>query len=457
MPEPETVPKPKVDLQAEVATKRQPKVEPERPETLPLPGGEHEAVTRPVRLATDDPVMSAARPSTVEVDDALVESAQIASGEWQTAEALPAASPSEELTLEPVREDETIFDPRTPPPAPLSSEPLAIRQAGLLGDVRYAFSVVFGMARDRKELGGMRERLARERAERARRLLDIAKTALADATLAHPLLVSARRTIEGIAEERQGRRESAGRAQTEAEKHDGERAASNKAGAAKLEKIAGEVERIEGRLRPLERDALERRKALDTLRGQLAEVERKIAALDRRTGAARDASERASIDAELAVRRAEKQDIVAEEPNAQAAIAELTPQIAELETKLAELKEAARRTSELTASEDARLVHAARTARERRAAEVRAESDLAAAEIVELRALGEALDRERPREIAMRFRPVDEHSAAIGMIERRILEIEDASAGVHRPALFRGIALMAAALILAAVLLGLLL
>jgi chromosome segregation ATPase len=347
----------------------------------------------------------------------------------------------------------TTFDPRTPPPEPLAtSEPLAVRRGGLWGDVRYAAAVVLGVARGRKELGDMKVRLARERDERGRRLVEIARAAESDDEV--PNIDDARLALRNIADDRAARRRAIALASAATAKADQDRGATSRGAADKLRTLDVELARIDAQLAPIEKQAADAKKDLDALRARLADVDKRLAALDRRAAAARDPAERATIDADLAVARAERGTYVRDEPAKQQAIAALQPQIAELTNARDAARNQAVAVRAQAEADDQRLALGGRAARDRMVAEERALLELDATEAATLAALGETLDRARPRQLAIRFRAVDEHAASIGAIERRILEIEDATAAIDRGALYRGLALMAGTIVLTGVLIG---
>jgi chromosome segregation ATPase len=215
------------------------------------------------------------------------------------------------------------------------------------------------------------------------------------------------------------------------------------------------VAAVEAKLKPVEKEAAERKKAIETHRGQIHAMTKRIDGIERRMGAARDGAERAAAEAELAAARAEHKLMIAEEPKLVAAHAEVLPRIDALQAERTRLQRQAQATRDEHATTDIRLQATAKEAREKRDRADAARRGNEAARDAELAQLGAALDRERPPALRHRFRIVDDHAATIGSIERRILEIETAVAGVHMWAMVRGLGVVALALVLAAILAGL--
>jgi len=342
--------------------------------------------------------------------------------------------------------------PSVPELSPVSAPPAP--RGGFLGDVGYAFAVMFGALRGRRELASVRQRLEFERAERSRRLVDVARAALADPKVRSESLDAARDSLPLLDNER-GRHIAA----VEEADRDAARSAEGQTELARdtarrVAELEAGIGRLDGELRPVEADAARRKKALEDVRATLADSAKRIAAVEKRLEAARDADLRASLQAELAVARAERQALLRDEPTAVNAVAELEPRVAELRGQQEELRAGIAAARAEAARKDEALVAAARDARARQAEAQRARVSIEAARDAELLALGQALDRERPPALAPRFRPADEHAAAIAIIERRMVEIADASAAVDRRSLYRGLAMIAGVIVLVGVVLG---
>lgn len=354
--------------------------------------------------------------------------------------------------------DETVFDPRSPAPERLASvEPLAPESTGIVGDVRYAFVVTWRLLRGRKELGKVNARLQAERAERARRLIEVARSAVGDVALEHPSLRAARDRLADLEDDRAKHDAAAADAEEESRRADEEHEAARSGSAAHEAALVKAIDTVEGRLRPLEEQIVETKKGLDDLRAQLGSIDRRTAALEKRITAGRKPEERSTLEADLAAARAERQGLVIDEPKLITAVATLEPEADALRRERDRLRADLRQSKEDGAAEESRWAARASELRERRTVEETARREAEEARDAELQALGEILDRERPRELANKFRPADEHASAIASIERRILEIQDAAATVDRGALYRGIAVISVAIIGLGVVAGLLL
>jgi hypothetical protein len=337
------------------------------------------------------------------------------------------------------------------------TQPLAVRRAGLLGDVGYALAVVRGLAAGSREKTAMRERLALERAARKKRLVEVARAAVADESVRTPLVESARERLVALEENRASLEADAAAAEESARRADDELAVERK----RAGETIAELERcriaLEARLKPLERELADRKKLIEMLRGELNGVARRIDGLERKLASAKDAGERAAVEAELAATRAERKQLADEEPGRQAAVAEIVPQI---DTELAErarLISEEHGTREQLKDTEAHLAGIVKEARGRRDRDLGEAHELEAARDADLIELGLALDKDRPPVLLHRFRPADEHAQAVAALERRVMEIDAAAASVDRWALVRGMSVLVLMLITVALGIALLL
>jgi hypothetical protein len=335
------------------------------------------------------------------------------------------------------------------PSRPTPAAPLAVRRAGVLGDLPYLFGVASGWWATRSELATIEERLALERAGRKHRLVETARLAIAETSLHGDELDAARERLAWHEGQRVQYAAAAAAADDEARRHDEERADMARKSSHQLAELGRALEAADARLRPLEKERQERKKAQDALAAQIAVATRRSEALERRVSAAQDPSARAGLEAELAAARAERQLLTGQAPAREAALRELDPRLA------AESGERRRLAGELGLARDAaahaeaHLTGAAREARDRAERERTAARGSELAREAELEQLGQVLDRDRPPLLRPRFRAVDEHSASIGQLERREREIQLARAGVDQRACARGagLLLLAAALL----------
>jgi chromosome segregation ATPase len=205
-----------------------------------------------------------------------------------------------------------------------------------------------------------------------------------------------------------------------------------------LEKRVVRLEREE--LAPLEAEATARKKRFDELKASIADSSKRIGAIEKRLARATVAEPelRADAEADLAAARAEKQALARDEPMLAESITDLAPKVEAKRKERDELRAEIKRNKDEAARETERLEFQAEAARARKTDSERSKKAVAVSKDQELVTLGEIIDRERPRALQLRLRPADEHAAAIAILERRILELEDAARVVDRSALIRG-------------------
>jgi hypothetical protein len=345
----------------------------------------------------------------------------------------------------PAREEDTAFDPRSPVAEPVATpalERIVIKRGGALGDIAYVGNVIYAAVTGRREVASLKERLGYERAARERRLVELAKLAAADTKVAQAGLEEARARLRMVDEDLAQKGKETTEAEAEAQRADralAEKLAELGRQAAELEKEIVALEREE--LAPLEAEAAARKRRLDDHKASRAETARRLAGLEKRLARATvtEPELRADAEVELAAVRAEEQALIREEPALDAAIRELEPTLADTRDRLEKLRARLARNRQEAAAETERLEFQAKAARGRKAEAERARKALAARKDTELVQLGEAIDRERPPELRLRLRPADEHGAAMAILERRILELEDASRVIDKGALLRGV------------------
>lgn len=325
------------------------------------------------------------------------------------------------------------------------TRPALPRQSGLLDDVRYVFTVVTGVARVRRELRRLRERLGEESDARLAKIMMLAREIVGDSSLVLPALDASREALVDIEERRSQLAGVVAAADADIEVINRTRATESEANAAALARLDRTVADLDQALEPLERKAAQVRKRCSALRDTLDTLGDRIRRLEANLGRIGDGAGRAGVEAELASVRAEREAVAMDEPAIIAKLGELEPEIATLtgerSERRAEIDAMRQRERESKASaEDKRST--AETGKQAIQADIaRADSERDQA----LRELGEALCRERPRRLALRLRPIDLHDDAITTLERHIYELEELVRGINRGALARGLLIIIAA------------
>ena len=317
--------------------------------------------------------------------------------------------------------------------------PTLPRRRGVLGDVLYVHTAVFGVAGSRRELATVEKKLAVEKKERERRLIDIARQALADGELDSRTLEGGRDELLTLEEKRSRRAGAIAAVDEEIATLEREREEERTRSRRTLDALKREIHTIEEKLEPLERKAQIARRKATRLREQLRELDRRIereeASLPGQ--AARDRG--AEVEANIASMRADREEVAREEPVITAELDDLEPAIASLSSARAD---AHGKVGKLESDEESDVVRTAEkltAARARRAVEERARAELEREQEQALRSLGERLNVERPRDLYLRLKPIEEHEVAIATLERRRVELGELVAGVDRWAFARGL------------------
>jgi hypothetical protein len=317
--------------------------------------------------------------------------------------------------------------------------PTLPRRRGVLGDVLYVHTAVFGVAGSRRELATVEKKLAVEKKERERRLIEIARQALADGELDSRTLEGGRDELLTLEEKRSRRAGAIAAVDEEIATLEREREEERARSRRTLDALKREIHTIEEKLEPLERKAQIARRKANRLRDQLRELDRRIereeASLPGQ--AARDRG--AEVEANIASMRADRGEVAREEPVIAAELDDLEPAIASLTSARADAQGKVRK---LESDEEADVVRTAEkltAARARRAVEERARAELERDQEQALRSLGERLNVERPRDLLLRLKPIEEHEVAIATLERRRVELGELVAGVDRWAFARGL------------------
>ncbi len=320
------------------------------------------------------------------------------------------------------------------------------RRRGLIGDVLYVHTAAFGVAGSRRELATVEKKLSVEKKERDRRLVELARTALADGELESSTLAGGRDELLGLEEKRSRRAGAIAAADEEIAAFEREREQDRTRTRRELDGLKREIASIEEKLEPLERKAQAARRKATRLRATLAELDKRIEREEASLPgeAARDRG--GEVEANIASMRAEREEVAREEPAIAAELDDLEPAIASLTSARADAQS---RAAKLEAAEQSAVVRTAEkitAARARKTVEERARGELEREQEDALRVLGERLNVERPLDLLPRLKPIEEHEVAIATLERRRVELGELVAGVDRWAFVRGLLWIALAL-----------
>jgi hypothetical protein len=345
------------------------------------------------------------------------------------------------------RDDETVAEVSIPVSmtgsVSLRHEASLPRQRGMLGDVRYVFTVTFGVAKARREAIAVAQSLAKQLGERKERLVGLGRAAVVSERFDHPALTTAREQLAVIEEDRSQHAGAVAAADTELDHVKRERAKRSKQIATDITTQEAELVAIAAKLEPLEREAQGARRRAGDLAVQLDKLDRAIRTTESSLTSIKTAkADRAAVQAEIATLKADRKQVQGDEPMLAAELDSLAPRIAALEAaradahaKIAELRESelndVRRAEELVTA-----IEAKRKVVERSQAEAEAARDKS------LYALAERLLIDRPTQLGRAFEPIDELDLTIATQERRAMELRELLGSVDRRAMARGITVM---------------
>ncbi len=327
--------------------------------------------------------------------------------------------------------------------------PTLPRRRGLVGDMLYVHTAFFGVAGSRRELAAVEKKLDAEKTARDRRLVELARGALADGELESSTLAGGRDEFIELEDKRSRRAGAIAAADEEIAALEREREQERTRSTRELAALKREIQTIEEKLEPLERKAQIARRKATRLRQTLAELDKRIERHEASLPGQQARDRGAEVESDIASMRAEREEFAQEEPAIAAELDDLEPAIASLTSARADARA---RASKLDSGEAAAVVRTAEkitAARARRAVEERAKGELEREQDEALRGLGERLNVERPLDLLIRLKPIEEHEVAIATLERRRVELGELVAGVDRWAFARG--LLWIALILGAV------
>jgi prefoldin subunit 5 len=317
------------------------------------------------------------------------------------------------------------------------------RKRGLLGDVRYVFTAVFGVRQSRRELAELEHRQELRQTSRKRHLVTLGRTAVVTDAFDHPALGKAREQLQRIEEERGRHAGAVAASDAELERVRRDRETKGKEHVEQTVKADAELAELSKKLEPLEKEAAGVRRRGQELRETVQKIDKKIADTEALMVSVKgEKMDKAAIQADIVTYKADKEAVLRDEPAIAAQLDALNPRIAaieasraELQKKKAELQKAEQddqhRTSELLAA-----IGAKRKVVERAAAEAEQARDTALLE------LGDKLYVDRPKDLATLLSPVDQIDLELGESDRRIMELREILSNIDRWKFSRGLAMI---------------
>ena len=368
----------------------------------------------------------------------------------------PAPSPEPERRADgsppPVRvESGSIDDDDDPTIVPTGDEPdpgalelrtpaALPRSPGLWGDMRYLFTVVFGLRRIRVELAETEAEIEAEKRSRDKQLGELARLAIADESIQTPMVEEAR---EQLVELEGARSKKAGAAAAVEEAISALQRERDKVAAEREKKVAeleARVAEVTAEIEPLEKQQAEVNRAVREFKLRLDNYDQRIDTEELKLDSG-DREVAAEAEATIASLRAEREAIAADEPALAEKLAEIEPRLRELKARRGDLT---RSISKLRRAEDESVVRSEERIAAARAHKLvvdRAAADMSREQNELLTELGQKLYDRPPPSIAPLILPLKETTVTLARLKDRATALAEERASVDRWPLFRGVAM----------------
>ncbi|MEO8554190.1 MAG: hypothetical protein ABI678_29645, partial [Kofleriaceae bacterium] len=332
----------------------------------------------------------------------------------------------------------------------LRSAAMLRRKRGVMGDVRYVFTALFGLRSAKKELGVLEDKQKIRQVSRRRHLLTLGRTAVTADALDHPALGRSREALQVVEEERSKHAGAVAAADAELERVRRDREAKAKQFAAHTSQTAQELAELAKKLEPLEKEAAGVRRRGADLKDQLRAIAKKVSDTEALLVSVKsEKMDRGNIQAELASLKADQKSVRRDEPEIAAELDALQPRIASL---TAQRSEAARKQEDRQKAEDEdqrRTIELYEAIGAKRKVAERAATEAETARDAVLFELGERLYVDRPKILGAQLSPIDQIDLELGESDRRVNELREIISNVDRWKIARGLAVIIVVLALA--------
>lgn len=405
------------------------------------------SIDPPGRVPDDE--FGRADPTTIDVSGAHRANAQVTIIRDAASAILrePVPAPPPDLAFEAERGDPTTNDNATmratiahaTPNQKLRNAAALRRKRGVWGDVRYVFTVVFGVRRAKAELAVLEAKQATRQAERRKHLVTLGRTAATTETIDHDASVLARDQLGEIEDTRAQHAGAVAAADAELLRVKRDRETRQKAYVGNVSAIDSELAQLAKQQEPLDKEVAAIKKRAAELRGSLARIDQKIQSAQASLVSVKGGkSDPAATQAEIATLKADRKAVERDEPVIAGELDAAMPRVAAIE---AARTEAQAKRKQLEADEQADLrrveellvaIGAKRKVVDRASAESEAARDKVLFE------LGDQLYVDRPKAVASLLAPIDEIDLELGDSDRRVMELREILGSVDRWKLFRG-------------------
>jgi hypothetical protein len=317
------------------------------------------------------------------------------------------------------------------------------RKRGLLGDVRYVFTAVFGVRRARRELTSLEQRQQVRQASRRRHLVTLGRTAVIAEAFDHAALAEASEALSSVEDERSKHAGAVAAADAELERVRRDREAKVLQHAEGVASLDVELADLGKKLEPLEKDAARVKKRAAKLRESLQRIERKLTETEALLVSVKgEKMDRGAIQAELATLKADRTSVQRDEPAIAAELDALNPRIAAIEAARTEARRKRKELDDGEAEDQRRTAELLEAIGAKRKVVERASGEAETARDRVLFELGEKLYVDRPAILGAQLSPIDAIDLELGESDRRMMELKEILANVDRWKLARGLAVI---------------
>lgn len=359
----------------------------------------------------------------------------------ESADRMDPSDPTSPTTVRRLNTASSTNPPTTRPPDTGAMLP---RTRGILGDIRYVATVLFGVRRVKRELQAAEAKQLLRLASRQHHLTTLARHAVVIEDYDHPAIRQARDALRNPEEARAKHTAAVAAGNAELDRIRRNRETTRAAFAAAVTATETELAELTKQLQPLVRQAAAARRRAADLSDQIRAIGRQIAKAELRLASASENKvDPVAVQAEIAAYRAEQQAIERDQVKIASELDALRPQIEALRTARRSTQ-AQRRDVEAQDKEDhVRTTELLEAAGARRKIDDRGTADAELARDKILLELGQRLHGEHPTAFSAQFGPIDQIDQEIGEADQRIADLNDMLVSVDRSKFVRGCAAIA--------------
>jgi predicted nucleic acid-binding Zn-ribbon protein len=317
------------------------------------------------------------------------------------------------------------------------------RQRGLLGDVRYVSTALFGVRRSRRELVDLEQRQVVRQNSRRRHLVTLGRTAISADAFDHVALAEAREALANVEDERSKHAGAVAAADAELDRTRRDREAKTQTYANDVATVEAELTELGKKLEPLEKEAAGAKKRAAELRESLQKLAKKLDSTKALLVSVKsEKMDRAGIQAEIATLEADRIAVQRDEPTIAAELDALSPRIAAIEGARAEARKKRKDLDEAEAEDKRRTAELYEAIGSKRKVVERASAEAEQARDNALFELGERLYVDRPAILGAQLSPIDEIDLELGESDRRVMELREILSNIDKAKLARGMAMI---------------